>query len=442
MRTALRRFIWLVVLCGIGVLAYLLATARPVQVEAAGVVRGAIEDYVTEEAVTRLHTTRVVTALTFGVASRVQLEEGDRVEAGQVITTIRDTQMQAMLKRSQAQIEEMKGYLEGLDASLPEESEIAAAAARAQAAAMAVEVAAQARQVARSNLELARKEFERAERLEQTGVLSEGDLDRARRDYEVARQEAASAETRHAIAEVEEKIARLQKQVLLESLDDTEHLKKVYGARIEQIDTEMELISEELAKTTVRSPIDGVVLAKFWDQEGYVSQGTELLVVGDMDSIEIETDILSDEVRKVRVGQLVRLEGRALGDEPAVGRVKRIYPAGFTKVSALGVPQQRVKVLIEFDNSRLGLGPGYELDVKIVTDAKQDVVLVPAAAVFATAEGMAAFKIVDGRAALVPLKIGTRGEEHWEVVEGLEPGDTVIVHPPGDLEDGDRVKAD
>jgi len=171
-----------------------------------------------------------------------------------------------------------------------------------------------------------------------------------------------------------------------------------------------------------------------------VSAGTPLLLVGDMRSIEIETDILSEEIHRVRVGQRVRLEGRALAGAEAFGRVKKIYPAGFTKVSALGVQQQRVKVLIEFDNSRLGLRPGCELDVKIIVGSRDDAVLVPAAAVFATESGMAAFKVTEGRAVLVPVRIGIRGDDYWEVLNGLQVGETVILHPPDELEPGDRVK--
>ncbi len=441
MRRLLRTVGWPVALAVAAIVAYLLAKARPVQVEAATVVRGPLEQYITEEATTRLRTTRAVTALTFGIAARIEFEEGDPVKAGQLITTISDTQLAALLERAQAQVREMEGYLEGTSAPLPEKSEIEAAQKRADAAALEAEVARKNKEVAEQNHALALKELQRTEALAEKGVVTEEARDRIATSYEVAQRELAAAQLRLQVAEMQKEVAALQKQVLLESMDDTEYLKKVYGARIEQIGAEIALLQEERVKTEVRSPIDGLVLAKYVDREGYVSPGAELVLVGDMNSIEIESDILSDEIPGVHVGQTVRLEGKAITDPTATGTVRKIYPAGFTKVSALGVRQQRVKVLIEFDNSRLHLGPGYGLDIKIVTEARQDAVLVPAAAVFATAEGMAAFKISNGKAALAPLKIGIRGEDHWEVLDGLEPGDRAILHPPSNLRPGHRVAA-
>jgi len=441
MKRLLRRVGLPVIVAAAVIAAYLVAKSRPVQVETARVARGPVEQYVTEEATTRLHAARAVTALTFGIAARIELEEGDQVKAGQLITTIRDTQLQALLQRAQAQVRETQGYLEGTTAPLPEKSEIEAAQKRAESAALAVEVARKNAEVAEQNQVLAHKELERTEALAARGVVPEETLDRVTTNYEVARRELAAAELRVQVAEIEQKVAALQEQVLLESMDDTEYLEKVYGARIEQIGAEVALLEEERIKTEVRSPMDGVILAKHVDREGYVSPGTDLLLVGDMNSIEIESDILSDDIPEVRVGQNVRLEGKALSGTPAVGTVKKIYPAGSTKVSALGVRQQRVKVLIDFDNSQVLLGPGYGLDIKIITDWRDDAVLAPAGAVFATAEGMAAFKVSGGRAVLTPLGIGIRGEDHWEVLSGLEPGDTVIVHPPADLEPGARVAA-
>jgi len=441
MAKRLRKFIWPAILAALCLAAYVRSALKPVVVETAEVTRGRIEEYVTEEAVTRLHTVRAVTALTSGIAARVELEEGDPVEAGQVVTTIEDTQIKSLLARSHAQVEEMKGYLEGVDAPLPEESEIAAAGKSVESAVASVEAAENNLEIARQDLIFAQKHFDRITRLRDEGSLTTESQDRAGRDYEVARKQVAAAEARLKIARLQQEVCKLQKNVLLESMDDTQHLKKVYGARIDQARAELENLSHEFSKTKVASPITGVVLEKYVDAEGFVRPGTQLLLVGDMTSIEIEADILSEEIGRISLGQKVVLVGKALGDQPPSATVQKIYPSGFTKVSTLGVRQQRVKVLIAFDNSRVQLGPGYDLDVKIITDARDASVLVPAGAVFATEDGMAVFKASGNRARFTPVTIGTRGEEFFEVVEGLEPGDRVVVRPPGDLESGDRIAA-
>jgi HlyD family secretion protein len=157
--------------------------------------------------------------------------------------------------------------------------------------------------------------------------------------------------------------------------------------------------------------------------------------------MEIRADILSDEIGRVRPGQKVVLVGKAIRKPDASGVVKKIYPSGFTKVSSLGVRQQRVIVLIGFDNSELNLQPGYELDVKIAVAEKENAVLVPSAAVFATPTGSAALLVKRGRAELRPLAVGLKGEQDYETLEGPGPGETVILRPPSNLKPGSRVRS-
>ena len=133
------------------------------------------------------------------------------------------------------------------------------------------------------------------------------------------------------------------------------------------------------------------------------------------------------------------LVGKPLQKSNARGSVKKIYPSGFTKMSSLGVLQQRVPVLVDFDNSKLGLRPGYELDVKIVVAAKDDALLLPSEAVFAKAEGPAVFVVENGRAQLRTITTGLKGDDDYEVTDGLEPGDAVILRPPSDIGPGARV---
>jgi HlyD family secretion protein len=238
------------------------------------------------------------------------------------------------------------------------------------------------------------------------------------------------------------RVAQLRKQVLDESMQDTAYLRLVYGAQIEQSKHTLKIVEYELAKTRVVSPLDGVVLEKHLDSDQYVQPGAPLVAIGDPASMEIRADILSDEIGRVRPGQKVILVGKAIRTPDATGVVRKIYPSGFTKVSSLGVRQQRVIVLIDFDNSEINLRPGYELDVKIAVAQKENAVLVPSAAVFATATGSAAFAVKNGRAELRPLTVGLKGEQDYEALEGLRAGEAVILRPPLDLTPGSRVRSE
>ncbi len=441
MKRLLTRLGWpvLIALIIAGIYAY--GKTRPVEVETSRVLRGRIEEYVTEEAQTRLQTERVVAADLPGTARRIALEEGDFVEAGQEIATIEDTDLKLSLDAMQASVKEIEGQLAGADVSLPKESEVAAAEQARRRAAQEAEDLAQQKAAAEAEAAFAAKDLRRVKELFESGSATDQQYDLAVRSQETAAASLQALERRLAAAETAVKIAALRRQVLLDSMGDTAYLHQVYGAQLEQARTMVDLVAHEISKTRVTSPIAGVILEKYVDSEQFVQPGAPLVKVGDMASIEIRTDILSDEIGRVQVGQEALLVGRAIPDPNARGRVKKIYPSGFTKISALGVRQQRVAALIDFDNSELRLQPGYELDVKIVVAAKDDAVLVPGEAVFATAEGTGVFVVQNGRARLRTVSTGLRGDDCCEVISGLEPGDVVILRPPTELEPGSRVRA-
>lgn len=439
MKRMLVRLVWPIVIAVLVVAVYSYGKTRPVAVETAPVRRGRIEEHVTEEARTQLHTERVVTADAQGTSARITLEEGDSVRAGQQLTTIEDTELKLSLEVLRSNVAEAEARLAGADVPLPKQSEIEAAERERQRALEQLETLKQEKKAAEADLKFAEKESRRIKDLFDSGSATDRQHDAAQRDLAVARAGLDALTHRLAAAQTAVEISSLRKQVLLDSMQDTAHMHRVYEAQMGQYHRMIDLIGHRISKTKVTSPIAGVILEKYVDSDQYVQPGTPLVKVGDMGSIEIRADILSDEVGRVRVGQQVILVGKAIGKAGATGRVSKIYPSGFTKMSSLGVRQQRVAVLIGFDSSELDLQPGYELDVRIVVAARDDAVLVPSEAVFATAEGEALFVVQDGRARLRPISTGLKGDEFYAVTEGLEPGDVAILHPPRDLEDRRRV---
>jgi HlyD family secretion protein len=198
----------------------------------------------------------------------------------------------------------------------------------------------------------------------------------------------------------------------------------------------------------LRSPVDGVVLERAISDERQVSAGTVLLKIGRLEDLEVEADILSQDVVNVKEGDAVEITGPAIGLTPAHGTVKRIYPAGFTKVSSLGVEQQRVKVIVAFNPEDLAhlrkehdLGVDYRVRVRIITDQKNDVLSAPRAALFRGGDGKwQVFVIRDGRARLQSVETGLMNDETVEIISGLEPNELVILAPETSLRDGMRVR--
>ena len=217
----------------------------------------------------------------------------------------------------------------------------------------------------------------------------------------------------------------------------------------EKVQAEVRLKRDERDRIRglMTSPVDGVVLDRVETNERSVPAGTVLLKIGNLDELEVEADILSQDVVRVREGQAVEIYGPAVGAAGARGTVARIYPAGFTKVSSLGVEQQRVKVVIALasgERERLqkiqDLGVGYRVRVRIFTAEKADALVVPRSAIFRGPDGRwQVYAARDGRARLVNIDVGLMNDERVEVSGGLADGDQVVLAPESTLVDGTRV---
>lgn len=190
----------------------------------------------------------------------------------------------------------------------------------------------------------------------------------------------------------------------------------------------------------LRAPVAGVVLARLRESAGPVGLGEPLLEIGDPAALEIEVDLLSSDAVRVAPGMQVLLH-RWGGSMPLQAQVRRIEPVGFTKVSALGVEEQRVWVLADFlspasDWQRLG--DGYRVEAEFIL-SRGEALAIPASALFRRADGWAAFVVRHGRAHEIPLRIGRRGGLYAEVLEGLQEGEQVVLHPDDRVADGARV---
>ncbi|MCL4693789.1 MAG: hypothetical protein KJ060_14915, partial [Candidatus Hydrogenedentes bacterium] len=155
--------------------------------------------------------------------------------------------------------------------------------------------------------------------------------------------------------------------------------------------------------------------------------------------IEIECDVLSEEVGRINRGDPVEITGKALNDEVIMGSVERIYPAGFKKISALGIEQQRVRTIIAFDNAQTDLRPGTSVDVRIITDEAADAVAVPERATFRSEGGWAVFVVQGGEAVLTPVEIALKNDDWAAIASGVQAGETVVAEPKTELKDGMAV---
>jgi HlyD family secretion protein len=192
----------------------------------------------------------------------------------------------------------------------------------------------------------------------------------------------------------------------------------------------------------VTSPVSGVVLRRLRESAAVVPAGEPLVEIGDPQDLEIVSDLLSTDAVQVSVGARVLLEQWG-GAETLVARVRRVEPSGFRKISALGVEEQRVNVIMDFDNpaeASKRLGDGYRTEVRIVTWEHDDVVQVPTSALFRRGTNWAVFVVTGDVVRSVDVSIGQRNNQSAEVQGGLSQGDIVVIHPPDTLVDDTKIR--
>ncbi len=385
-----RIFTVLVVLTLAALIAWALRPSA-IPVETAKVSRGPMEVTVNQEGETRIHDRFVLSSPIVGRLLRIDLDDGDPVRAGQVVARIDPTPL------NQREREEVYARVQSSEAALRQ---------------------AKAREAhARADRDQARRDRDRAESLAKQGVISAQALDQARNADITAGDELSAAEFGVQVAESEEKVARAG----LVSLDANP--------------------SKPRPLLEIKAPVSGRVLRVVEKSERVVSVGAPILTLGEPGQLEIVADVLSTDAVKVQPRAAVLVDGWG-GDHPLRARVRLVEPYGFTKVSALGVEEQRVNVISDFVDSPGPLGDGYRVEVHIVTWSGNNVVKIPLSAIFRRGQGWSVFVIASGRAKMKDVEIGHRNESEVEIVGGLAEGESVIVHPSNQLSDGVRVRAD
>jgi HlyD family secretion protein len=266
--------------------------------------------------------------------------------------------------------------------------------------------------------QLAALELERLQPLLQKGVVSQD-------AYDKAATEVQTTEAAHRSATFNVEVARYELQAARTVLE--------YSADSSR---------EPAERVPVRSPVSGRILKVAHECEGPVQTGEPLLEVGDPTALEIEVDVLSADAVKIKPGMKVLFD-RWGGPQPLAGVVRIIEPVGFTKISALGVEEQRVLVISDFTSDTKQwqqLGDGYRVEARFIIWHEDNVLQVPASSLFRYRDGWAVFVIDDNRATRREVTIGQRNGLITQVINGLQQGETVINHPSEAIEDGVRIK--
>ncbi|MES9992016.1 MAG: HlyD family efflux transporter periplasmic adaptor subunit [Candidatus Thiodiazotropha sp.] len=372
---------------------------KPIPVDMLTLEPGEMTVTVDEEGETRVRDVFVLSAPISGRALRIDAEVGDQVRAQQTkVAEIEPTDATLLDPRSEAQAR----------------ADIRAAEANLVLAEASVKEA-------RVELDFARSELNRARKLRADAVMSERELEDAERSF---RTRQAALET--VIANRQARQAELER------------------ARAQLISpTEARVKSEDCPCVPIRSPVDGRILKILHKSEGVVSAGEPLVEIGDPTDLEIVADLLSSDAVKVEQGQPVIIDNWG-GDKPLAGVVRRVEPFGFTKVSALGIEEQRVNVIIDFTSPKEAwsrIAHGYQVDVRIVLWRSDGVLKLPLTALFRERDTWAVFVEQDGKASKRQVDIGRRTGLEAEILSGISAGESIVVHPGDKITEGVEIEA-
>ncbi len=369
---------------------------RPVPVEAIQVIRGPLRVAIEEEGKTRVIDRYVVSAPVAGFARRLKLDVGDRVKRGQVVATLDPLRSQVLDPRSRAEAR----------------ARVASAEARLKVARENVEAAA-------ANTTYWKSELDRVTQLYERGVVPRGEQEHA--EAEARRTQATENSSEFAV-----EVARFEVEAAQTAL-------RYSGSAGTPSPSEI---------VPIRSPVAGRVLTIFRESEGVVVAGQSLVEVGNPEALEVESEVLSSDAVRITPGMPV-LFGRWGGDGDIRGRVRLVEPVGFTKVSALGVEEQRVLVIADLVSPAEiwnRLGHGYRVETSFTLWEGEDVLQLPTSALFRYQDGWAVFVVENEAAHRRPVEVGHRSGLKAEVLSGLDPGESVIIHPDDELEDGVQVQ--
>jgi HlyD family secretion protein len=309
--------------------------------------------------------------------------------------------------------------LEPLRSTVLDPRNRAEAEARVESAKSALDVAKENARVAVASDDYARAKYDRTKKLHESGFASKDELERAESEARQARATLKSSKFAVEVARSDLEAARTQ-------------LRYSFG----------EKGRSPRGIVAVHSPVEGSVLGIPHKDEGVVEAGRSLIEIGNPLALEVEVDVLSSDAVRIRPGTTVHFD-RWGGDGLLEGKVRTVEPAGFTKVSALGVEEQRVLVITDITSPPAlweQLGDGYRMEASFLLWEGDDILQVPASALFRYEDGWAVFAVEGVRAKRRTVTVGRRNGLVAQITSGLEEGETVIPHPSDQIEDGTRVR--
>jgi HlyD family secretion protein len=371
--------------------------------------KGDIRQYIDETAQAQPIIKQTMFIEATGKIKGIMVEEGDRVEKGDVLLSLDKSELQLELRDAEAKVNAARSQLKGTELINYSNS---------------IEIANAVLRQAQNEFDSVSRDYARAKELFEAAAIT-------KLEFEIAQDRYKAAESALEVAE-------LKFEEVKSGAPD--HVREGYSAQLEQAEIYKESVLSRLRKMDLVADMEGLVLEKLVEEGGIVAVPTAAFVIADTSQLELESDILVDYINKIKIGNRVEITGGPLEDTVLYGEVTKIAPIAKDVTSVLGVNQKRVTVKIKIDGASDLIKPGYSLDVRIITDSKDSVIVVPDSSVFDYEGKDCVFVVENGKAKLRHISLGMEGDGSVEVLSGLEEGEIILSRPDNSIFEGSRIK--
>lgn len=401
-----------------------------------------IRAYVDEQAVTELPHDYLIAMPIAGWLQPITLREGDAVKQDQIVARLEVDDLQDRVRQVENRIAELDTKIRQTKDNRLENNAMVQALATVKSFDETVKAAEAKAKASQAVAEFARSEIERLRRIQASQAASERELRSAETDARRAEAEHQSDLLQLAALKTLAAVSYIFPKGVGDYIDRKSFDREGYEQQLAEAKTQLEIEKRNLSRADMKSPVDGVVLGRHQTRRQYLAAGTPLLTLGRLDDMEVIAEILTERATHLSVGDPVDVYGEAIGPAPISAKISRVYPAGFRKISSLGVEQQRVNVAVKLDHRPEKLGVAFRVMVRIYYASAPGAITLPRTALFRSRRGdWQVMRVVDGLTRLQTVKVGLMNDELAEIVEGLSRDDALVAKPSSEVVAGLRVAA-
>lgn len=437
-----KKVIWISGIALLGVLYFSFAMKdSSISVQTVKVSKSNIANYIPEDAKTILEKEHIIYTTIDGIILPNEFKEGDFIQQGQIIAKFDNYNRNEKLSSFKSKLLELNEMIEGVKVVRTKQEEIETSKLRVKQSKTNLEEISKQKKLLELNFNQSKNDYIRTKKLLEQQAINKSDFEKVETNYNSSKINLQNIKNQEILALDNLKISELSLNKIIKSVNDNDYQRRVYLEQINQLKNEINILDKELSKTSIKSEFSGPVLEIYLKDKTALPSGSKILKIGDLNSIAIESDILSEEVPQIKVGMTVEISGKALDNKKIFGKVSRIYPIGFTKISALGVEQQRVKIISYFDNKKINLRPETSLDIKIITQEHKNVLTIPERSMFKEKDKWFVFIVNnENKLELKEIKVGLKNEDNAEVLSGVSENQTIVLEPDNTLKEGQKVK--